>query len=290
MQGSGIDRAFERRLATLVNARERGVLQGGLKGIERESLRVDAEGRLAQTPHPLALGSALTHEHITTDYSEALLELVTPPFKESWQLLQYLCDLHQFVYRHLGEELLWATSMPGFLSGDAEIPVAHYGRSNIGRMKEVYRMGLGHRYGRMMQAISGVHYNYSFPGMFWNVLGEALQVRKADQDFISAQYFALLRNYRRYGWLILYLFGNSPALCQSFVAGREHSLQQLSPQTLYEPHATSLRMSDLGYRNKSQSGVQISVNSLEEYVRDLTAAVSTPHPEYQRIGVKVNGE
>jgi glutamate--cysteine ligase len=290
MQGSGIDRAFERRLATLVNARERGVLRGGLKGIERESLRVDAEGRLAQTAHPLALGSALTHEHITTDYSEALLELVTPPFKESWQLLQYLCDLHQFVYRHLGEELLWATSMPGFLSGDAEIPVAHYGRSNIGRMKEVYRMGLGHRYGRMMQAISGVHYNYSFPGMFWNVLGEALQVRKADQDFISAQYFALLRNYRRYGWLILYLFGNSPALCQSFVAGREHSLQQLSPQTLYEPHATSLRMSDLGYRNKSQAGVQISVNSLEEYVRDLTAAVSTPHPEYQRIGVKVNGE
>ena len=150
MHGSGIDRAFERRLATLVNARERGVLQGGLKGIEKESLRVDAAGRLAQTPHPAALGSALTHEHITTDYSEALPELVTPPFRQSWQLLQYLCDLHQFVYRHLGDELLWATSMPGVLAGDAEIPVAHYGRSNVGRMKEVYRIGLGHRYGRMM--------------------------------------------------------------------------------------------------------------------------------------------
>lgn len=290
MQGSGIDRGFERRLATLVNARERGALQGGLKGIEKESLRVDAAGRLAQTPHPRALGSALTHEHITTDYSEALIELVTPAFKESWQLLQYLCDLHQFVYRHLGEELLWATSMPGVLEGDAEIPVAHYGRSNVGRMKEVYRIGLGHRYGRMMQAISGVHYNYSFPSLFWDVLGEAQQARKIDADFISAQYFALLRNYRRYGWLILYLFGNSPALCKSFVAGRDHSLQQLSPDTLYEPHATSLRMSDLGYRNKSQAGVQISVNSLQEYVRDLTAAVSTPHPDYQRIGVKVNGE
>ena len=128
-----------------------------------------------------------------------------------------LCDLHQFVYRHLGDELLWATSMPCIIDGDASIPIARYGRSNIGRMKEVYRLGLGYRYGRMMQAISGVHYNYSFPAHFWPVLAEALEERKPDQDFISAQYFALLRNYRRHGWLILYLFGNSPAVCASFV-------------------------------------------------------------------------
>jgi glutamate--cysteine ligase len=290
MRASGIDRVFERRLAALVNAREHGVLQGGLKGVEKESLRVTPDGRLAQTPHPAVLGSALTHEYITTDYSESLIELVTPAFKESWQLLQFLCDLHQFVYRHLGEELLWATSMPCFLAGDASIPVAHFGSSNVGRMKEVYRLGLGHRYGRMMQAISGVHYNYSFPAHFWPVLAAALEERNANQEFTSAQYFALLRNYRRYGWLVLYLFGNSPALCSSFVKGREHNLSQLAPGTLYEPFATSLRMSDLGYRNKSQAGVHISVNSLAEYVRDLTAAVSTPHPEYQKIGVKVDGE
>jgi glutamate--cysteine ligase len=290
MNDSAIDRAFERRLATLVNLREPGALQGGLKGVEKESLRVSSEGRIEQSPHPRALGSALTHEHITTDYSEALIELVTPAFGESWELLQYLCDLHQFVYRHLGEQLLWATSMPCLIDGDASIPIARYGRSNIGRMKEVYRLGLGHRYGRMMQAISGVHYNYSFPAHFWPLLAEAMQERKADQEFVSAQYFSLLRNYRRHGWLILYLFGNSPALCASFVRGREHALRELSPGTLYEPHATSLRMSDLGYRNKSQAGVQISVNSLDEYVRDLTAAVSTPHPEYEKIGVKVDGE
>lgn len=290
MAVSVIDRAFERRLATLVNSREREVLQGGLKGIEKESLRVHPDGRLAQTPHPVALGSTLTHANITTDYSESLIELVTPPFRESWVLLQYLCDLHQFVYRHLDDELLWATSMPGYLEGDASIPVARYGSSNVGRMKEVYRIGLGYRYGRMMQAISGVHFNYSFPATFWPVLAEALQVRQPNQEFISAQYFGLLRNYRRFGWLILYLFGNSPALCPSFVAGREHDLQLLGPGTLYEPYATSLRMSDLGYRNKHQAGVDISVNSLEEYVRDLTAAVSTVHPEYQAIGIKVDGE
>jgi glutamate--cysteine ligase len=290
MTASGIDRVFERRLSAFVNARERGVLQGGLKGVEKESLRVTPDRRVAQTPHPSSLGSALTHEHITTDYSEALLELVTPAFQETWQLLQFLCDLHQFVYRHLGDELLWATSMPCIVGGDHEIPIARYGRSNLGRLKEVYRLGLGYRYGRLMQAISGVHFNYSFPARFWEVLGDAVQAKRVDQDFISAQYFGLLRNYRRHGWLILYLFGNSPALCASFVKGREHTLQELTPGTLYEPYATSLRMSDLGYRNKHQAGVQISVNSLDEYVRDITAAVSTPHPEYEKIGVKVDGE
>ena len=290
MSSSGIDRAFERRLATLINTREPRVLQNGLKGVEKESLRVSPDGRIEHSPHPQALGSALSHEHITTDYSEALIELVTPAFRESWQLLQYLCDLHQFVYRHLGEQLLWATSMPCMLKADADIPIARYGRSNIGRMKEVYRLGLGHRYGRMMQAISGVHFNYSFPQQFWPVLAEALQEHRADQSFVSEQYFGLLRNYRRHGWLILYLFGNSPALCESFVRGRDHQLEKFAAGTLYAPHATSLRMSDLGYRNKSQAGVQISVNGLDEYVRDLTAAVSTPHPEYQKLGVKVDGE
>ena len=88
-------------------------MQGGLKGVEKESLRVTPDGYIAQHARiPRALGSALTHEHITTDYSEALIELVTPPFRESWELLQFLCDMHQFVYRHLGDELLWATSMP----------------------------------------------------------------------------------------------------------------------------------------------------------------------------------
>lgn len=290
MVSRGIDRIFERRLAGLVNAHEVGVLTGGRKGVEKESLRVLGNGHLAQTPHPPALGSALTNAMITTDYSESLIELVTPAFKESWELLQYLCDLHQFVYRHLDDELLWATSMPSKISRDAEIPIARYGRSNIGQMKEVYRLGLGHRYGRMMQAISGVHFNYSFPAQLWPVLAEVHQRHDADAAFQSEQYFALLRNYRRYGWLILYLFGNSPCVSDSFVAGRQHGLQRFTHDTWYEPFATSLRMSDLGYRNKSQSSVCISVNNLDEYVRDLSQLITVPHAPYEEIGVKVNGE
>jgi len=286
-----IDRRFEHHLAGLVNSGERAVLVGGLKGVEKESLRVTADGRISQQPHPRALGSALTHEHITTDYSEALLEFVTPTFTTSWELLQYLTDVHQFVFRHLGDELLWGTSMPGALEGDSSIPIAQYGTSNVGRMKTVYRVGLGLRYGRIMQAISGVHFNYSFPRQFWPVLAEVLGSRDAGQDFISAMYFALLRNYRRHGWIVHYLFGVSPAVCRSFVTGRDdHGLTELGGGTLYGPYATSLRMSDLGYRNKSQADVAISVNSLADYVRDLRRAISTPSPEYERLGVEVNGE
>lgn len=289
MASSRIDRVFERRLASLVNAGEPTLLQGGRRGVEKESLRVTPAGRIATTPHPAALGSALTNDHITTDYSEALIELVTPTFRTNWELLQYLCDLHQFVYRHLGDELLWATSMPCVVDGDASIPIAQFGPSNVGRMKTIYREGLGLRYGRVMQAISGVHFNYSFPERLWEAWASIRESRDAGQDFVSSSYFELLRNYRRHGWIVLYLFGVSPTVCKSFLRARGETLPEFGRGTAWEPNATSLRMSDLGYRNRSQSGVEVSVNSLADYVRDLTRAISTPHPEYERLGVKVDG-
>src|SRR5271156_4840203 len=285
-----VDKIFERRLAGLINSGEQGILRGGRKGVEKESLRVSPEGAIVQTRHPEALGAPLSNEHITTDFSESLIELVTPPFGETWELLQYLCDIHQFVYRHLNEELLWATSMPSALNGDASIPLAQFGASNVGRMKTVYRHGLGLRYGRIMQAISGVHFNYSFSSKLWSVLQEVNQSKQQGQDFVSEQYFGVLRNYRRYGWLVLYLFGTSPAVSNSFFAGRENALSVLDADTVYEPYGTSLRMSDIGYRNKNQSTLSVSVNSLDEYVRDLCRAISTPYPPYEKIGVKVDGE
>ena len=285
-----VDKKFERRLAGLINSGERGVLRGGRKGVEKESLRVSPDGEIVQTRHPRDLGAPLTNEHITTDFSESLIELVTPPFLESWELLQYLCDIHQFVYRHLGDELLWNTSMPAAVKGDASIPLAQFGKSNVGRMKTIYRHGLGMRYGRIMQAISGVHFNYSFSDALWEVLADVNQSKDDGQDFISEQYFGVLRNYRRYGWLVLYLFGTSPAVSKSFFAGRDTDLKSLDRDTVYEPYGTSLRMSDIGYRNKNQATVSVSVNSLSEYVRDLSRAVSTPYPPYEKLGVEVDGE
>jgi glutamate--cysteine ligase len=286
MSRPGIDRVFERRLSALVNGGEPQILQGGRKGVEKESLRVRPDGVLATTPHPRDLGSALTNVHITTDFSESLIELVTPAFTRSWELLQYLLDLHQFVYRHLGDELLWATSMPGAIQRDEDIPIAQFGKSHVGTMKTVYRRGLSLRYGRMMQAISGVHFNYSFPLPFWEVYADIRESRERGQDFISASYFDLLRNYRRHGWLVLYLFGVSPVVCKSFLRGRDAGLQDFTNNTAFEPYATSLRMSDVGYRNRNQSGLNVSVNSLDEYVRDLSYAISTVHPPYEALGLK----
>jgi glutamate--cysteine ligase len=284
-----VDKNFEKRLAGLINSGERAVLRGGRKGVEKESLRTLPNGEIAHSRHPQDLGAPLTNENITTDFSESLIELVTPPFGETWELLQYLCDIHQFVYRHLGDELLWATSMPCIIDGDASIPLAQFGTSNVGRMKNIYRHGLGVRYGRIMQAISGVHFNYSFGETLWGVLQDVNQSTLPRRDFISDQYFGVLRNYRRFGWLVLYLFGTSPAVSNSFFAGREKTLPALDADTSYEPYGTSLRMSDIGYRNKNQSTLSVSVNSLDEYVRDLSKAIHTPYPPYEKIGVKVDG-
>lgn len=281
---------LETRLLKLSAPEAAGLVRGGQRGVERECLRITPEGRLAGTPHPQAIGSALTNAFITTDFSEALLEFVTPPQDYNWQTIQFLCDIHQFTMERIGDELLWPLSMPCRIRSDAEVPIAYYGTSNIGRMKSIYRRGLAHRYGSIMQAISGVHYNYSLPDAFWPLYRELEGERSELQDFRSAAYLAAVRNVRRMDWLLLYLFGASPALCKSFVQGRESGLAELDTATLYGPWATSLRMSDLGYRNDVQAKLVVSANSLDEYIRDLNQATKLPRAEFARIGVKVDGE
>lgn len=275
---------LEQRIRALLDSDAAATLAGIRRGIEKESLRITTDGTLAQTPHPQALGSALTHPYITTDYSEALLEFITPATTELHKPLEFLEQLHRYVYSHIGDEVLWVNSMPCMISKDNDVPVAQYGSSNVGRMKTVYREGLGHRYGRKMQTIAGIHYNFSYPEEFWK-LNQVLEGDSAPlQEYISRRYFDLTRNFQRYSWLLVYLFGASPALCKSFLAGREHQLDTFD-HTLFKPHATSLRMSDLGYQNNAQSSLAISYNNLDEYVQSLTHAIKTPEPAYEKIGV-----
>ena len=284
-----MNQVFEQRLGALL-AHGDATVAGGKRGVEKESLRVTSDGYLAQTPHPPGLGSALTNRFITTDFSEALLEFVTPALGSPWEALQVVCDIHQFAYRQLGEELLWCASMPCRLPADADIPLARYGDSNVGRMKTVYRRGLGHRYGRNMQTIAGVHFNYSLPESFWPGYREILGGDIGESEFRSSHYLGLIRNFRRLGWIVLYLFGASPALCKSFGGGRELAMPELNAETWYEPYGTSLRMSDLGYNNQTQAGITISLNRLDEYIRDLSEAIRTPEPAYEKIGIISNGE
>ena len=267
------DAIFPNRLSRL-KALTSEQLRGMRRGVEKESLRAQPNAALALTPHPSALGSALTHPSITTDFSESQVELVTAAHAGPEAALEELTQLHQFTYHALkenGEEMLWVSSMPCGLPTDETIPIARFGSSNVGRAKSVYRMGLSHRYGRRMQTISGIHYNWSLPGVS------------------SEQYFALIRNFRRHAFLLLYLFGASPAVCSTFVAGRQHELQALSDSTMYMPHGTSLRMGRLGYQSDAQASLAVSYNSLEGYGASLQDALSRPYPAYEKVGIRNPG-
>ena len=275
------------RINRLASTGDDILLQGGSKGLEKESLRIARDGSVATSLHPQAWGSPLTHPYITTDYSEALTELVTPPYSALEDLLQYLDDLHRFLYANLSpDELLWAASMPCAVGDDQSIPIATYGTSNIGRMKHIYRVGLDYRYGRRMQAIAGVHFNYSLPINFWPTYQASEEDAGSLRDFIDEQYFGLIRNFHRMGWLAPFLFGNAPAVCKSFLAGRTTRFKSFDSGTHYLPFATSLRMSDIGYKNKNQSALAISYDNINAYVNSLRSAIETPYPEYEAIGVK----
>ena len=257
-------------LATRLQSLGTDRLLGIRRGIEKESLRTQRSGALARTPHPAALGSALMHPHITTDYSESQLELITGVHAGVQSCIDELTRIHQYTVRSLQavDEMMWVGSMPCGLPPDENIPLGSYGSSNIGRAKTVYRMGLGHRYGRRMQTISGIHYNWSLPGLS------------------NEEHFALIRNFRRHAFVLLTLFGASPAVCTSFVAGREHKLKPLAEYTLHQPHATSLRMGPLGYQSNAQASLAVSYNNLDSYAASLHEALTRPYPAYEAIGIK----
>lgn len=289
---------LQRRLALLDNTVHRPLLGLGLRGIERETLRVNSDGKLNITMHPRALGSALTNPQITTDYSESLLEFITPAEQDIAIALNKLDAIHRFTYTELGDQMLWSQSMPCDLPSEEDIPIAWYGTSHIGMIKHVYRRGLALRYGKSMQCIAGIHYNYSLAEDLWRLLQKTEQdtdtsaapSAATEMAFQSESYIALIRNFHRYSWLLMYLFGASPALSTQFLRGRSHQLDTLSDDTLYLPYATSLRMSDLGYQNNAQDGLVPPYNTLLEYMSSLSRAVRQAYPPYEAIGMQRNGE
>lgn len=272
-------------LGTLGKIPEIRCLKGITHGIEKESLRVSSQGRIAMSPHPSGLGSPLTHDFITTDFSEALIEFITPVFTDPSRSLEYLEDIHRFLYSQLEDgELLWTSSMPCIIEEDDQIPLAQYGSSNIGKLKTLYRRGLGHRYTRAMQTIAGIHYNFSLPDEFWQLLYNSHESEQDFQDFKTEQYFNLIRNFRRYSWLLIYLFGASPAVCKSFIKDKtDHGLDAFDEYTYFMPYGTSLRMGDLGYTSDAQTDLFVSYNSLDEYIDGMRDAIQTSYGPYADI-------
>ncbi len=269
-------------------------LTQNLIGIEKESLRVSKDGSISQEPHPEAYGSPLTNPAITTDFSEALVELVTEPFDSADKALNELAKIQHFVNHHLTpNERFWPASMPCILRGHTNIPIAQYGSSNLGIMKTVYRRGLANRYGSVMQAIAGIHFNYSFSLDFWQAYRDFMSPDMSVRNFIDYHYMGLTRNVMRYGWIITYLFGASASVCKSFMKDyHEHDLEEFDDNTFYLPYATSLRMGDIGYQNsqEEEKGVKANYNSLYHYIQSLRAAMQTSCQDFEEIGLKKDGE
>lgn len=267
------------------------LLQNIGRGIERETLRISEEGQLVQTPFPNSIGSALTHSWVTTDFAEAMLEFITPVSSDLNYTMTFLRDLHRYATIQIGDELMWPLSMPCYVATEDEILLAQYGKSNEGKFKTVYRQGLKNRYGAMMQTISGVHYNFSFPLEFWQVKHGSPGTEIA-KDEISKGYFHLIRNYCRFGWLIPYLFGASPSICPCFIKDpkKQKAFLKLTDNKGYLPYATSLRLSDLGYTNDAQSSLNITFNTLQSYAKALQLATQKRSLKFAKIGINVDGE
>ncbi len=282
---------FKKNLQLLAHQDIQPVLRRIQRGIEKEGLRVNSNGALALTPHPQALGSALSNSWLTTDFSESLLEFITPVFESIEETIDYLRDIHALAYAQLNDEIIWGASMPCILPADELIPLAQYGSSNIAKMKTVYRRGLGLRYGRAMQTVAGIHYNFSLPEAFWRRAFDHARVSGLTehthlQSYIDERYFDLIRNFRRNYWLLIYLFGSAPCVDKSFIHNRDNDLIALSEQDLYYPNATSLRMGDLGYQSSAQKSLFVCYNGLNNYIETLGNAIKTPYPAYEEIGLK----
>lgn len=276
------------------------LLLDGKWGLEKESQRVTPNGNLALTNHPAIFGDKLTNSYITTDFAESQLELITPPHPTIEATYESLKTIQTEAERGIGAELLWPLSMPPRLPGEEAIPISRFDDSREGREKELYRRGLALRYGKKMQMISGLHYNFSFGDALLDLLYQKLECNSATQTkqtFIDKLYFALARNFLRYRWLLIYLLGASPtvdATYDSVITEQLKTIAACCPDYAglieHEKHyATSLRVSRFGYSNPISASYHTYFNDLGEYTRNLRKMLTTKSREYENLGVFQNG-
>ena len=277
--------SFDETLDLLKDLNLEDFSKHSFRGIEKESLRVSNK-TISTTDHPASLGSTLTNQFITTDFSEALLELITNKKNTINSSLKQLEEILNFVYLNC-EDTIWPSSVPCTISDEQDIRIAEYGSNNSGRLKNLYRKGLSERYGSMMQCVSGIHYNFSLDDDFFSKLKpENLSL----QEFKNESYLSLVRNFRRNAWLLLYLFGASPIVPKSFISGRKNFLKDLNDEDCFLEFATCLRMSELGYMSNAQDNLYIAYNNLDEYVENLMFALTKKFPRYAKIGTEKDGD
>lgn len=287
-------------------------------GLEKESQRVLSNGDLALTPHPLEFGDKLQNPQITTDFSESQVEIITAPCNSAEEVYEELKRINTEVEKCIGDELLWPLSMPPKLPNEDNIPIAKFSDTENGKYKEIYRRGLALRYGKKMQMISGIHYNFSFGDEIIDYLYDKFGNNLDKRVFIDEMHFKVARNFLRYSWILIYLFGASPSCHSSYysVIDKEvdvihkccprcakviNNVNQDTATTCVDEnefshtciaqmhqYATSLRVSRFGYSNSLKS-MNIYFNSLEEYSAKIRKMISTEDDEYLKLGIYKDG-
>ena len=253
-------------------------------GIERECLRIDKNtGSISQEAHPASLGNILTHNAITVDFGESQLEFITNAYTKKTQVLTELENLYTWTQQNLDKQLLWNSSSPCYIKNSDAINIANFGNSNIAQIKNIYRSGLALRYSKIMQCVSGIHYNFSLSQQFFNAL--QLATKKPIKQLKTNVYLTLARNVKRSYLMLLPLTGASPVVDASFVQAREHSLKKLTNDSYYLPYATSLRMSDIGYQSNLQNNLKISFNEVNCSVASTLDAILKSQYKYSDIAL-----
>ncbi len=238
----------------------------GRFGIEKENVRVDKSGHMATTPHPGILGDKFKHPYITTDFSESQVEMITPPLDSIDKVHGFLETLHDVVTQNIGDELLWPQSLPPLLPDEEDIPIAQFGDKGAG--KEEYREVLAKRYGRERQMLTGIHYNFSLSDRLERKLVKICCSDGDAESFREELYFKMLRNFMRYRWFLVWLFGSSPVSDPSF---KMKSLKTGEKKQVVCGHAVSIRTSSGGYRNEEEYFVDF--NSLDAFTKSISKLV-----------------
>jgi glutamate--cysteine ligase len=243
-------------------------LKNGKFGIEKENVRVDFSGKMATTPHPGILGDKFNHPFITTDFSESQVEMITPPLHSIAEVHGFLETLQDVISENLSDELLWPQSLPPILPHEDQIPIAKFGQKGI--LKEKYREELANRYGRERQMLSGIHFNFSLSDRLERKLKKANHWDGDLEAFRETIYLKMIRNFMRYRWMLIWLFGESPVSDPSL---KMKSLKTGKKSYMTCGNAISIRNSSMGYRNIEEFFVDF--NSLGDYRKSVEKLIES---------------
>ena len=246
------------------------ILSGNF-GIERETLRLDQNGYLAKSDHPEEFGDKAHNPYITTDFSESQIEVITPALQDVKEAYDFTRALYDIVAMEIGDEYLWPESMPCIIPDDKDIPVAKF--ADHSKESQEYREKLLLKYGGKKQLISGIHYNFSFDESIIEKLYEDSEKKLSYKEFKNSIYLKVARNYLRYRWLIVYLFGASPVVHESFIDGCKCPLKEINNNEYSSVGAISHRNGKCGYKNKvdlfpSYNSVNEYLESIDGYIKD----------------------